>query len=152
MPPNPQFLADLVTFTEEILNGKLHFLCSDYFELYWKRDYKMPVYFLNHFEISSSWHFDKMQMLLFLELRTWVPIWVWLSSFMCNVAILYLSLKSLYILVRNFLFVNLTLSMKCELRFLPKKNLQKWNFWLLLRLWKCYYYYLLIHRWQKSFT
>ena len=26
--PNPQFPADLVTFTEEILNGKLHFLCS----------------------------------------------------------------------------------------------------------------------------
>ena len=26
------FLADLVTFTEEILNGKLHFLCSDIFE------------------------------------------------------------------------------------------------------------------------
>ena len=29
MWPNPQFPADLVTFTEEILNGKLHFLCSD---------------------------------------------------------------------------------------------------------------------------
>ena len=28
MLPNPQFPADLVTFTEEILNGKLHFLCS----------------------------------------------------------------------------------------------------------------------------
>ena len=28
MWPNLQFLADLVTFTEEILNGKLHFLCS----------------------------------------------------------------------------------------------------------------------------
>ena len=28
MWPNPQFLADLVTFTEEILNGKLHFLCN----------------------------------------------------------------------------------------------------------------------------
>ena len=28
---NPQFLADLVTFTEEILNGKLHFLCSEYY-------------------------------------------------------------------------------------------------------------------------
>ena len=27
--PNPQFPEDLVTFTEEILNGKLHFLCSD---------------------------------------------------------------------------------------------------------------------------
>ena len=25
---NPQFPEDLVTFTEEILNGKLHFLCS----------------------------------------------------------------------------------------------------------------------------
>ena len=28
MWPNPQFPADLVTFTEEICNGKLHFLCS----------------------------------------------------------------------------------------------------------------------------
>ena len=25
----PQFRADLVTFTEKILNGKLYFLCSD---------------------------------------------------------------------------------------------------------------------------
>ena len=24
-------VADLITFTEEILNGKLHFLCSDYY-------------------------------------------------------------------------------------------------------------------------
>ena len=29
MWPNPQFPADLVTITEEILNGKLDFLCSD---------------------------------------------------------------------------------------------------------------------------
>ena len=28
MWPNPQKTADLVTFTEEILTGKLHFLCS----------------------------------------------------------------------------------------------------------------------------
>ena len=28
MWPNPQFPADLVTFTGEILNGKLYFLCS----------------------------------------------------------------------------------------------------------------------------
>ena len=28
MWPNPQFPADLVTITEEILNGKRHFLCS----------------------------------------------------------------------------------------------------------------------------
>ena len=26
---NPQETADLITFTEEILNGKLHFLCCD---------------------------------------------------------------------------------------------------------------------------
>ena len=29
MQPNPQETADLVTFTEEILNGKLHFMCSE---------------------------------------------------------------------------------------------------------------------------
>ena len=28
MWPNPQETADLVTFTEEILNGNVHFLCS----------------------------------------------------------------------------------------------------------------------------
>ena len=28
MWPNPQETPDSVTFTEEILNGKLHFLCS----------------------------------------------------------------------------------------------------------------------------
>ena len=28
MWPNPSIAADLVTFTEEILNGKLDFLCS----------------------------------------------------------------------------------------------------------------------------
>ena len=33
MWPNPQETADLVTFTEEILNGKIHFLCSAWFSL-----------------------------------------------------------------------------------------------------------------------
>ena len=28
MGSNPHFTADLATFIEEILNGKLHFLCS----------------------------------------------------------------------------------------------------------------------------
>ena len=43
MWPNPQETADLATFTEEILNGKLHFLCSAsliletaVFRWYWK--------------------------------------------------------------------------------------------------------------------
>ena len=29
MWPNPQVPANLVTFIDEILNGELHFLCSD---------------------------------------------------------------------------------------------------------------------------
>ena len=29
MSPNPQEKAELVTFTEDILNEKLHFLCSE---------------------------------------------------------------------------------------------------------------------------
>ena len=32
MRPNPQFPTRLVTFTEEILNEKLHFLCLGYSE------------------------------------------------------------------------------------------------------------------------
>ena len=32
MRPNPQETADLVTLTEEILNGKLPLFCSDFFQ------------------------------------------------------------------------------------------------------------------------
>ena len=40
MWPNPQETGDLVTFTEEILNRKLHFLCSVQQDLkcLWKRE------------------------------------------------------------------------------------------------------------------
>ena len=31
MWPNPQETADLITFTEKNLNGKLNFLCSEFF-------------------------------------------------------------------------------------------------------------------------
>ena len=34
MCPNPQETADLVTFTEEILDVKLNFLCSVYITVY----------------------------------------------------------------------------------------------------------------------
>ena len=34
MWPNPQETADLVTFIEEILNGKLHFLSNEYTTTY----------------------------------------------------------------------------------------------------------------------
>ena len=47
---NPQFPADLVTFTEEILNGKLHFLCS---VLFLKNDYAIQDGFCIDLEIYS---------------------------------------------------------------------------------------------------
>ena len=31
MWPDPQETADFVTFTEEIFNGKLHFMCSEFY-------------------------------------------------------------------------------------------------------------------------
>ena len=34
MLPNPQFPADLVTFTERIFNAKFHFLCSVYEDIH----------------------------------------------------------------------------------------------------------------------
>ena len=36
MRPNPQFSPDLVTFTEEILNGKLYIFCNVKFMPWWK--------------------------------------------------------------------------------------------------------------------
>ena len=36
MRPNLQETADLVTFTEEILNGKLQFLCSVFQHITWR--------------------------------------------------------------------------------------------------------------------
>ena len=47
MWPNPQFPADLVTFTEEILNGRLHFLCSD--------PKASPIFLINWNICSSLW-------------------------------------------------------------------------------------------------
>ena len=47
---NPQFPADLVTFTEEILNGKLHFLSSESFSLIFP-------YFLSLFTICRLYFF-----------------------------------------------------------------------------------------------
>ena len=48
MWPNPQFPADLVTFTEEILNGKLHF-CAVKSVAYKKSVYTSPfIWFLDY--------------------------------------------------------------------------------------------------------
>ena len=45
MLPNPQFPADLVAFTEEILNGKLNFeIIRKYWGMHW-----LPIKFRNSF-------------------------------------------------------------------------------------------------------
>ena len=62
MWPNPQFLADLVTFAEETLNGKLYFLCSgfnipggDHFIL------KVPHYSSEHTFKSCKLNFNNIK-------------------------------------------------------------------------------------------
>ena len=46
MSPNPQFSAALVTFTEDIINGKLYFLCSDKNQRYICIDLLLSIHFL----------------------------------------------------------------------------------------------------------
>ena len=43
MWPNPQETVDLLKFTEEILNGKLHFLCSERLDKAQRLDEKIGV-------------------------------------------------------------------------------------------------------------
>ena len=69
MRPNPQEPVDLVTSTDEILNGKLHFLCSvvyshDSFHwevheyrtmnFHWKLDWEISEIFINVNKIEGS--------------------------------------------------------------------------------------------------
>ena len=51
MWPNPQENADLVIFTEDILNGKLHILRSDLVE---KGNLKLAESIFNSIEVSSD--------------------------------------------------------------------------------------------------
>ena len=60
--PCPQFSADLVTFTEENLNGKLHFLCSGLFIKSGNFLYKVTNYLQNIYQPLYS--------LTFLLLKT----------------------------------------------------------------------------------
>ena len=55
---NPQETVDLVTFTEEILHGKLYFLCSEYSEITltaffsetYQKYFKRTVFCLSRFD------------------------------------------------------------------------------------------------------
>ena len=56
MWPNPQETADLVTFTEEILNGKFNFLCSGFWlflRIFITDVWKSPEYASRNFEKES---------------------------------------------------------------------------------------------------
>ena len=57
MWPNPQETADLVTFTEEFLNGKLHFLCSGSCWKCWLTQF-MPLVFLRLLKTENFWLSD----------------------------------------------------------------------------------------------
>ena len=58
MSPNPQETANLTTFTEEILNGKLHFLCSEtnvhLKTILRKNIFKHPGHFIIYLRISRT--------------------------------------------------------------------------------------------------
>ena len=55
MWPNPQETADFVTFAEEIINGKLHFLLSAAFYMYYKNIYSEK--FHENLRVSPSKNF-----------------------------------------------------------------------------------------------
>ena len=52
MLPNSQFPADLVLFTEEFLNGKLHFLCNEY-PCQWCVDQRKGIIFCERTDLQK---------------------------------------------------------------------------------------------------
>ena len=77
MWPNPQESADLVTFTEEILNGKVHFLCS---EIYLQLIQPETFDFLT---LRSNSKVNQTLMKKLLLLKLWKNQYkVWLRKFM----------------------------------------------------------------------
>ena len=70
MWPNRQFPADLVTFTEEILNGKLHFLCSVFCQSL------CPVSYIGRWVtlfMRSNWESSDWDLTRFFIYEIWVP-------------------------------------------------------------------------------
>ena len=71
-----QETADLVTFTEEILNGKLHFLCS----VCWEVSSKLTIYPLDQDEASPYsllLQFNKFFFLfLLVALKNFICVWL----------------------------------------------------------------------------
>ena len=62
MSPNPKETADLFTFTEEIFNGKPHFLCRDLIQSYLKNYKGRQLEFANFYSqlVSRIPKFDEL--------------------------------------------------------------------------------------------
>ena len=85
---NLQFSADLGTFTEEILNGKLHFLCSDFRKTVYHRcltrSYVQPCILFWTPKIQectkdkfNSWVFPKSDLFIYL---LFIYLFIYLST------------------------------------------------------------------------
>ena len=64
---NPQFPADLVTFTEETLKGKLHFLCSVPLRFLKKELLIFSEYFFLSCSVLPRWHHHYCRFFLFIS-------------------------------------------------------------------------------------
>ena len=80
MWPNPRETADLVTFTEEILNGKLHFFwCSDMPELGFSMNWIFPCKDRNLFYMGK-YGLEKNRVFAYLTQRFTVDLTFTMSS------------------------------------------------------------------------
>ena len=75
MWPNPQLPVDLVTFTEENLNGKLHFLCSVKKNTHQDRGYdevksSVLTYVIVNKYLHQKSEFPSLYLLVINDLRT----------------------------------------------------------------------------------
>ena len=80
MWPNPHVPADLITFTEEILNGKLHFLCSvvrAWMMLWW---IEIGLSFLN-----KSWNDDDLSQYVIFSAHSFKEFILLLRSLLWNI-------------------------------------------------------------------
>ena len=85
MRPNPQETAYLVIFTEEILNGKLHFLCSVI--------------------KTKKWQTYEVHQRLFLS--TFLQVFLFLWAIFVMLVSVYIMLTLLVFLLLTFVFKNL---------------------------------------------
>ena len=108
MWPNP----NLVTFTEEILNGKLHFLCSE-----------------NHCVVS----FKKV---MFYSIRVMFYCWPWINEFRTNASINFNAFRYftafLHPLKKS---ENLTLSGGVEMPQITGNHQNNWDHWCKMCYW-----------------